>query len=126
MKKNFIPIGLLLILSIAIINNAFAQSPRNFPADSQFGELSEFKYPLVIIDDKELYIGTGGQVRGVDNLIVLPAKLEYTGPVQYQLDAMGYIYRLWFLTADEAARAEQQMGNGSDNTIDTFLDFFKF
>lgn len=102
---------------------AWAQMPRNFPAESRFGELTELNYPLVVIDDEEHQMGPGGQIRGTNNLIILPAQLDYTGPVQYQLDNVGYIYRLWFLTEDEIAIAEER---ADKSTLDKFLDFFDF
>ncbi len=124
MNKSFIQIGLLVILTIVIMSgSAFAQLPRNFPADSKFGELSEIKYPLVVIDDEEYHMGTGGQMRGTNNLIILPAQFDYTGPVQYQLDTMGYVYRIWFLSEDEATMAEER---ADKSTMDKFLDFFDF
>lgn len=124
MSKKTLSINLLLCLTVVIMcGAAWAQMPRNFPAESRFGELTELNYPLVVIDDEEHQMGPGGQIRGKNNLIILPAQLDYTGPVQYQLDNVGYIYRLWFLTEDEIAKAEER---ADKSTLDKFLDFFDF
>ena len=42
------------------------------------------------------------QIRDENNLIILPATMSKKGPVRYQMDTMGNVHRIWFLTPDEA------------------------
>ena len=49
----------------------------------------------------------GGQIRGANNLLVLPAGVPRNSLVKYQLDQSGQLYRAWILTAQEAARPDK-------------------
>ena len=53
-------------------------------------------------------MGAGGQIRGVDNLIILPNVANYIGMVRYQLDIAGNLHRVWILTQEEANQAERE------------------
>jgi hypothetical protein len=55
-----------------------------------------------------MIMGAGGQIRGVDNLIILPSTANYIGLVRYQLDIMGNLHRVWILTPDEVKEAESE------------------
>lgn len=51
----------------------------------------------------------------------MPSMLDKKGSVRYQIDAMGNVHRIWFLTSEEAelARIEQ---NGNSSKL---LEFIK-
>ncbi len=112
---------LFFILMISLTNAAFGQLLRNFPIDSQTGKLTKFEYPMVVISKQALYLSAGSQIRDKNNMIVMPSMLDEKGSVRYQIDAMGNVHRIWFLTSEEAelARIEQ---NGNSNKL---LEFIK-
>lgn len=112
---------LFFILMISLTNTAFGQLLRNFPIDSQAGKLTKFEYPMVVISKQTLYLSAGSQIKNKNNLIVMPSMLDEKGSVRYQIDAMGNVHRIWFLTSKEAelARIEQ---NGNSNKL---LEFIK-
>jgi hypothetical protein len=100
----------MLILLACMINQSYAQLVRNFPLDSKFGKLKSYSYPQFKIDkEKEIMImGVGGQIRDTDNLIIMPGMLNKTGYIRYQVDSMGLVYRIWFLTPEEVALAKEE------------------
>lgn len=107
--KQIQTISVLLALLLAMGSNAaFSQQTRKFPADSQLGNLTAVTFPEFTINGQKMYMGAGGQIRGVDNLIILPSTANYIGLVRYQLDIMGYLHRVWFLTPDEVREAESE------------------
>jgi len=55
-----------------------------------------------------MVMGVGGQIRDTDNLIIMPGRLNKTGYIRYQIDSMGLVYRIWFLTPEEVALAKEQ------------------
>ncbi|SEF41325.1 hypothetical protein [Nitrosomonas ureae] len=86
----------------------FSQQTRKFPVNSQLGNLTAVSFPLFVINNQQMQIGPGGQIRGIDNLIILPNAANYVGLVRYQLDIMGNLHRVWILTPEEAKEAENQ------------------
>lgn len=92
----------LFSLSVSFSSSAGAQLMRSFPTDSKLGELKAFAYPEIKIDKQTLHLGAGSQIRDENNLIILPATMSKKGPVRYQMDTMGNVHRIWFLTPDEA------------------------
>jgi len=113
MNKNY-ALGYIIILLVGMISYGYAQSVRQFPIDSQFGKLKSHSYPEFEIDKKELVMGMGGQIRDAHNLLILPTMLEqnrHRGYVRYQIDNMGLLHRIWFLTPEEIklAKAEEKL-----------------
>lgn len=108
MKKLLVVLCLLLLQFTAGSHVAFSQQPRNFPVNSKMGHLSAVAFPLFTIDGQKILMGAGGQIRGTDNLIILPNTANYNGLVRYQLDINGTLHRLWILTPDEAKQAKQE------------------
>jgi len=90
---------------------AHAQTPRTFPQDTQFGELTEFNYPHAKIGDKVYTLTPALQIRGTNNLIILPASLRDGGAVRFRLDNMRNVSRIWLLTAAEAELASAEKKN---------------
>ena len=105
MKK--ISILLLLVAVMLWPQFGFSQQVRNFPVDSKLGDLTAVSFPVFTINGQKLQMSAGGQVRGVDDLIILPSTANYKGLVRYQLDISGYLHRVWFITPDEVKAAER-------------------
>lgn len=108
MKKTQVMQLLLVIVLTLLSHPVFSQQVRNFPADSRPGNLTAVSFPLFTINGQQMQMGAGGQIRGIDNLIILPSVANYTGLIRYQLDIMGNLHRVWFLTQEEANRAERE------------------
>ncbi len=98
----------LLIVTWMMAAPALAQQTRKFPENSKLGNLTMVSFPQFTIDGQSFIMGPGGQIRGVDNLIILPTTASYTGLIRYQLDMTGYLLRVWILTPDEVKEAESQ------------------
>ena len=98
----------LFSVSVIFSSNASAQLMRSFPTDSKLGKLKAFAYPEVKIDKQALHLGAGSQIRDENNLIILPATMNKKGPVRYQMDTMGNVHRIWFLTPDEAKQERKK------------------
>ncbi len=99
---------LLLIVLMAMAQSIFSQQTRTFPVESQLGNLTSVSFPVFVINNQQMQMGPGGQIRGIDNLIILPNAANYVGLIRYQLDFMGNLHRVWILTPDEVKEAENQ------------------
>ncbi|MCE7915044.1 MAG: hypothetical protein DYH15_10290 [Nitrosomonas sp. PRO4] len=108
MRKIPIMPWLLAILLMALPQFALGQQARNFPVDSKLGNLTAVSFPVFTINGVQYQMGAGGQIRGIDNLIILPSTANYIGLVRYQLDIMGNLHRIWILTPDEVKAAENE------------------
>ncbi|MCB1935769.1 MAG: hypothetical protein KDF59_07490 [Nitrosomonas sp.] len=110
MKKARLLQCMVLILLACIMSQSHAQLIRNFPVDSKFGKLKSFTHPQFKIDKEKqvLILGVGGQIRDTNNMIIMPDALNKTGYIRYQIDNMGFIYRIWFLTPEEIALAKEE------------------
>lgn len=102
-------ISLLLIsVSILLSQPALSQQVRTFPVDSKLGDLTAVSFPVFKINGQQFLMGPGGQIRGIDNMIILPSMASYKGLIRYQLDIAGNLQRVWFLTPDEVKAAERE------------------
>lgn len=108
MKRTQVMQLLLVIVLITLSHPVFSQLQRNFPPDSKLGNLTAVSFPQFTINDQQMIMAAGGQIRGVDNLIILPSASNYIGIVRYQLDIMGHLHRVWILTPDEVKAAEHE------------------
>ena len=111
MKRTLVPLLVLVIVTAGLTCNVHAQLVRAFPPDSKVGELMAMRYPEVRISDQTMYLGAGGQIRGKDNLVILPTMLSEFGPIRYQTDIMGNVHRIWLLTPAEAVQAKEEEKN---------------
>lgn len=108
MKKTQ-AISLLLIFVLSMLSHpAFSQQTRKFPTNSQLGNLTAVTFPLFTINDQQMIMSVGGQIRGIDNMIILPSTANYVGLIRYQLDMTGNLHRVWILTPDEVKEAESE------------------
>lgn len=108
MKKVQLMQLFLVIVLITLSHPVFSQLQRNFPPDSKLGKLTAVSFPQFTINGQQMIMAAGGQIRGVDNLIILPSVANYIGTVRYQLDIMGNLHRVWILTPDEVKAAEHE------------------
>jgi hypothetical protein len=108
-KKLFLPI--LAIAVVLIAGNVNADLSRLFPqppSNSKLGELTTINYPQVEISDETMQLGAGGQIRGTNNHIILPAALTEFGPVLYWTGPTGDVQRIWLLTSEEMTQAKEE------------------
>ena len=108
-RKSFLPI--LASIAILTASNVNADLSRLFPqppSNSKLGELTAINYPQVEISGETLQLGAGGQIRGTNNHIILPALLTELGPVLYWIGPTGDVQRIWLLTSEEMAQAEEE------------------
>ncbi|WP_297326145.1 hypothetical protein [Nitrosomonas sp.] len=108
MKKIHVMPLLLIIVLTALSNPAFSQVHRAFPVNSKLGYLTAVSFPIFTINGVQYPMSAGGQIRGTDNLIILPSVANYIGIIRYQLDATGNLHRVWILTTDEVKAAENE------------------
>ena len=76
---------------------------RSFPPDAKKGELLPPIQRELQINGATMIAAPGLQVRGKNNLIVMPNTLQGAQPIRYQLDQTGNVLRIWILTAAEQA-----------------------
>ncbi len=113
MKRTLVPLLVFVTLTAGLTCNVHAQLIRAFPPDSKLGKLMAMRYPEIRISDQTLYLSAGGQIRGKDNLVILPTMLSEFGPIRYQMDIMGNVHRIWLLTPAEADQAKEEETNKS-------------
>ncbi len=99
---------LLVILLTMLPHPVFSQVPRVFPTNSTMGYLAAVSFPIFTIDGVRYPMSAGGQIRGPDNLIILPNVANYIGIIRYQLDSTGNLHRVWILTSDEVKAAASE------------------
>ena len=108
-RKLLLPI--LATTAVLVAGNVNADLSRLFPqppSNSKLGELTAINYPQVEISGETLQLGAGGQIRGTNNHIILPAILTEFGPVLYWIGPTGDVQRIWLLTSEEKAQAEEE------------------
>jgi hypothetical protein len=94
--------ALLALLSMAV--PCVAQM-RTLPQDTERGVIRHIEGVDVTVDGKRARLAPGATIRNRDNLIIVPTALPEEGArAEYVLDAQGMIFRVWLLTAEEAAR----------------------
>ena len=99
---------LLIVAWFLSVQPALAQQTRKFPPNSQLGSLTAVAFPHFTINGQQMTMGAGGQIRGIDNMIILPSTANYIGLIRFQLDTMGNLHRVWILTPDEVKEAESE------------------
>ena len=78
---------------------------RDFPQQAKRGDMQQYRYPLMKIDDRVYRLAAGSKLYNEQNLIIMPASLSVqTAPVMYLLDISGDLSRIWLLTREEAAQ----------------------
>jgi hypothetical protein len=80
---------------------------RTIPDNAKRANLSHVRENVMSLDGRETTLAPGGQIRGANNLLVLPVGVPRNSLVKYQLDQSGQLYRAWILTKEEAARPDK-------------------
>jgi len=91
----------LAVLLAAAASDAPAQF-RTIPVDARRGVLRHVQDMRVELDGKPAELSAGGQIRDIENRIVLPQALTERTVVRYQTDGSGKLHRVWILSRAEA------------------------
>ncbi|QJD89705.1 hypothetical protein HH213_06055 [Duganella dendranthematis] len=93
-----------LLLAAMLALPAFAID-RPFPANILRGKFTPGYYPDIMLDGKPRQLSPSARIFNQDNRIEMPAAVRGSDiVVNYTVDGMGYIDRIWILTDDEAAQ----------------------
>ncbi|HEX7644440.1 MAG TPA: hypothetical protein VF472_19705 [Burkholderiaceae bacterium] len=93
----------LLVLLAALCSTAWA-APRNFPANTLRGTFTATVYPQVVINGKTMQLAPGAKIYSQQNTILMHTNLTGSAlVVNYTVDNMGFVNRVWILTNEEAA-----------------------
>ena len=102
MRRFLISLCFLFIATVAQAQN----QPRSFPANAMRGKLTPINYAQMVIDGKTYQLSPVVKIYNRDNLIEMSGAIRGSDIiVNYTLDAMGNIERIWILTDTEAALA---------------------
>jgi hypothetical protein len=109
MSARLRPARLLAAFALALgAATALAQAiVRTLPEDARRGTLSFVQGTVVALDGKETRLAPGAQIRGANNLLVLPTQLPPKSLGKYQLDGGGALFRAWVLSPQEAAQPDK-------------------
>lgn len=109
MASGLRPARLVTAFALALAAaTALAQAiVRTLPEDARRGTLSFVQGTVVALDGKETQLAPGAQIRGANNLLVLPTQLPPNSLVKYQLDGGGALFRAWILSPQEAAQPDK-------------------
>jgi hypothetical protein len=93
-----------LLLAAAMLAPALAVE-RLFPPHVLRGKFTPGHFPDITLDGKPRQLSPAARIFNEDNRIDMPAALRGKDiVVNYTVDGMGYIDRIWILTAAEAAQ----------------------
>lgn len=93
-----------LILAAALALPALAVE-RPFPAQVLRGKFTPGYFPDITLDGKARQLSPAARIFNEDNRIEMPAAVRGKDlVVNYTVDSMGNIDRIWILTAEEAAQ----------------------
>lgn len=93
-----------LILAAALALPALAVE-RPFPASVLRGKFTPGYFPDITLDGKARQLSPAARIFNEDNRIEMPAAVRGKDlVVNYTVDSMGNIDRIWILTAEEAVQ----------------------
>ncbi|MBV8633657.1 MAG: hypothetical protein JO002_04140 [Burkholderiaceae bacterium] len=93
----------VLVLLAALCSTAWA-TPRNFPANALRGVFTATVFPQVMINGQTMQLAPGAKIYNQQNMILMHTNLINSAVVvNYTLDNMGFVSRVWILTDEEAA-----------------------
>ena len=81
---------------------------RQIPDSAERGSMVHIQDTAVEINGKPMRLSAAAQIRGQNNLIIMPMSLPRGALVKYTLDNSGQIHRAWVLTAEEAAAPDKK------------------
>jgi hypothetical protein len=95
---------IVLLLAAALALPALAIE-RPFPANVLRGKFTPGYFPDITLDGKGRQLSPAARIFNEDNRIEMPAAVRGKDlVVNYTVDSMGNIDRIWILTAEEAAQ----------------------
>jgi len=81
---------------------------RALPVEAQYGLMTPPWNGQVQIDGQTRAVSPGLVIRNEFNQIVPPMMMQAPARVRYQIDANGFVYRVWILSAAEVQLAGQR------------------
>jgi hypothetical protein len=118
-------LGLAAAVLLSGTTAAQTVTVRTLPEDAKRAILSHVREDVMSLDGRATKLAPGGQIRGRNNLLVLPAGVPRDSLVKYQLDKSGQLYRAWILTKDEAARPDKSQPAVQGRPIEEVLPQYK-
>ena len=97
----------LFLLLAALVSLSAHGQLRSIPDDTRRGTMTHLREMQLVLNGQQVNLAAGAQIRGANNLIIVPTQLPPASLVKYRLDTTGLITRVWVLTAEEAARPDQ-------------------
>jgi hypothetical protein len=95
----------IALLFAALVTLPALAFDRPFPANTLRGVFTPGYYPDITLDGKARRLSPAARIFDQDNRIEMPAAVRGSGlVVNYTVDGMGNIDRIWILSADEAAQ----------------------
>ncbi|NVM75091.1 hypothetical protein FHW83_000871 [Duganella sp. SG902] len=96
---------LLALLLAAVTALPALAIDRPFPAHTLRGKFTPGYFPDITLDGKPRQLAPAARIFNEDNRIEMPAAVRGKDlVVNYTVDGMGYIDRIWILSAEEAAQ----------------------
>ena len=99
-------IGIVALLALLASSGVGAQVSRPIPPEASYGVMGDMGAGELGIGDYVYRLAPGLQIRGPDNLIVLPDQLRSLSrglKVRYLADMHGDLIRVWILSDREIA-----------------------
>ena len=101
LTKRLVTVLFLILGLMASMSPAWA-TPRTFPANTMRGTLTAAVFPQVVINGNTMNLAPGAKIFNQQNLVVLHSALvNQTVIVNYTVDTLGYVNRVWVLTNEE-------------------------
>lgn len=95
----------LLFAQMQFLSFAQVSADRQFPPGTQRGKLDMSAYPDVRLNGKAVYLAPACRIFNAENMFVVPASLdEKEIIVNYTLNVMGDVDRIWILTRSEIGK----------------------
>jgi hypothetical protein len=99
---------LSFLVCALVLPAATVAQVRQIPDDAKRGNIVHVQGNMVKIDGQPMRLSAGAQIRGRNNLIIVPMSLPPGALVKYTLDRMDQIHRVWLLTPEEAAAPDKK------------------
>lgn len=100
---------ILIGLVLAVTASSVLAFDRNFPPTARRGKMTAGSFPEILIDGKVRRLSMGGLIWNQDNVLEIPTSLQGRDiVVNYTVDGMGEIDKVWILSPSEAAQTPAQ------------------
>ncbi|QID18814.1 hypothetical protein G3580_15005 [Nitrogeniibacter mangrovi] len=94
-------LSLAVIVAALVSPTAGAQTVRQLPADLVVTTMKANGGSVVLLGDKRVSLSPAAQIRGANNLLILPSYLYGAFRVGVKQDHQGLVNRIWILTDAE-------------------------